>query len=76
MCLGLAIRARRRIYLLFLHLMISGRLHWKQAGAKLPGKLALAAFDFENGVLMFTGEQHTKKRASIHVVAGDEIAAR
>ncbi len=54
-----------------IHLMISGRLHWKPVGAKLPGKMALAAFDFENGVLMFT-EAATKKRASIHVVAGDD----
>jgi formamidopyrimidine-DNA glycosylase len=53
------------------HLMISGRFHWKPPGAKLPSKLALAAFDFENGVLMFT-EAATKKRASIHVVAGEQ----
>src|SRR5580658_2904621 len=42
-----------QLFLVF-HLMISGRFHWKPPGAKLPGKLALAAFDFEDGVLMFT----------------------
>ena len=31
---------------LVLHLMIAGRLHWKPAGAKPPGKIGLAAFDF------------------------------
>jgi formamidopyrimidine-DNA glycosylase len=52
-----------------IHLMIAGRLRWKPRGAKLPGKLALAAFDFPNGMLVFT-EASAKKRASLHVVAG------
>ena len=52
-----------------IHLMIAGRLRWKKLGAKLPGKLALAAFDFANGTLIFT-EASPKKRASLHVVAG------
>src|SRR5579872_3730499 len=52
---------------LVLHLMIAGRLHWKPKGAKPPGKIGLAAFDFANGTLMFT-EAGTKKRASIHIV--------
>jgi len=34
---------------LILHLMIAGRLHWKQVGAKPPGKVGLAAFDFPHG---------------------------
>jgi formamidopyrimidine-DNA glycosylase len=52
-----------------LHLMIAGRLHWKPAGAKIPGKIGLAAFDFEPGTLLLT-EASTKKRASIHVLLG------
>jgi formamidopyrimidine-DNA glycosylase len=52
-----------------IHLMIAGRLRWKERGAKLPGKLALAGFDFPNGTLVFT-EASGKKRASLHVVAG------
>ena len=52
-----------------IHLMIAGRLRWKAPGAKLPGKLALAGFDFPTGTLVFT-EASGKKRASIHVVAG------
>ena len=36
---------------LVLHLMIAGRLAWKARGAKLGGKIALAAFDFPNGTL-------------------------
>jgi len=52
-----------------IHLMIAGRLRWKEPKAKLPGKLALAAFDFPHGTLLFT-EASGKKRASLHVVAG------
>src|SRR5262245_40575793 len=36
---------------LVLHLMIAGRLHWKPLGAKPPGKVGLAAFDFPTGTL-------------------------
>jgi len=52
-----------------IHLMIAGRLRWKEPSAKLPGKLALAGFDFPTGTLVFT-EASPKKRASIHLVAG------
>jgi len=54
---------------LVLHLMIAGRLHWKERGAKVPGKIGLAAFDFPNGTLTLT-EAGTKKRASLHLVHG------
>jgi formamidopyrimidine-DNA glycosylase len=56
---------------LVLHLMIAGRLRWKEAGAKVPGKLGLAAFDFSTGTLLLT-EAGTKKRAALHLVAGEE----
>ncbi len=56
---------------LVLHLMVLGRLHWKPPGAPLSGKNALAAFDFSGGSLHFT-ESGTKKRASLHAVAGRE----
>ena len=56
---------------LVLHLMISGRLHWKARGAKLGGKMALAAFDFENGTLLLT-EASSQKRASLSLVRGEE----
>jgi formamidopyrimidine-DNA glycosylase len=52
-----------------IHLMIAGRLRWKEPRAKLPGKLALAGFDFPAGTLVFT-EASGKKRASLHLVAG------
>jgi formamidopyrimidine-DNA glycosylase len=55
---------------LVLHLMIAGRLHWRPRGAKLAGRLALAAFDFPNGSLVLT-EAGSKKRASLHVVRGE-----
>jgi formamidopyrimidine-DNA glycosylase len=69
---------------LVLHLMINGRLHWKACrsaptprrrwepgkGAKLAGRYALAAFDFQNGALTLT-EFGPKKRASLHLVRGE-----
>jgi formamidopyrimidine-DNA glycosylase len=59
---------------LVLHLMIAGRLHWKPLGAKLPGRMGLAAFDFENGTLTLT-EAGTKRRAALHVVRGEAALA-
>ena len=56
---------------LVLHLMIAGRLHWKGPQAKLAGRNALAAFDFPAGTLTLT-EAGSKRRASLHVVRGEE----
>ena len=57
-----------------LHLMVAGRLHWKKRGAKPPGKVGLAAFDFPDGTLLLT-EASSKKRASLYVVRGvDQLA--
>lgn len=55
---------------LVLHLMRAGRLRWLAPGAKLPGKMALAALDFDTGSLVFT-EAGTRRRASMHLVEGD-----
>jgi len=57
---------------LVIHLMIAGRFHWQPAGAKIPGRLGLAAFDFPGGTLLLT-EAGTKKRASLHLVRGEEV---
>jgi len=54
---------------LVLHLMIAGRLRWRDRGAKVPGKLGLAAFDFPMGTLLLT-EASPKKRASLYLVRG------
>ena len=56
---------------LVLHLMIAGRLHWRASEAKLAGRQTLAAFDFPNGSLVLT-EAGSKRRASLHVVRGEE----
>lgn len=56
---------------LVLHLMIAGRLHWKNPGAKLSGRQNLAAFDFPNGSLILT-EAGSKRRASLQVLEGEE----
>lgn len=82
---GKVVRALRRIgkrivfgfdsdLWLVLHLMIAGRLHWREPGAKLVGKLGLAAFEFPAGTLVLT-EAGTKRRASLHLVAGAESLA-
>ncbi len=79
---GKSVRSLRRLgkriaigleqdYWLVLHLMIAGRLHWSDRAAKLSGKYNLAAFDFANGSLLLT-EAGTKKRASLHLVQGEE----
>jgi formamidopyrimidine-DNA glycosylase len=56
---------------LVLHLMIAGRLHWRESQAKLSGRRNLAAFDFPTGSLVIT-EAGSKHRASLHVVSGAE----
>jgi formamidopyrimidine-DNA glycosylase len=50
--------------------MIAGRLHWRPPGARLPGKVGLAAFDFEPGTVLLT-EAGTQRRAALHVVRGE-----
>ena len=57
---------------LVVHLMIAGRLRWREPGEKpgLGAKIVLAVFEFENGSLLFT-EAGTKKRASIQLVKGE-----
>ena len=56
------------------HLMKAGRFRWGKPGAGLPGKMGLCAFDFEDGTLLLT-EAGSKRRASIHVVEGEEALA-
>ena len=56
---------------LVLHLMIAGRLHWRPKGAAIGGRQNLAAFDFPEGSLTLT-EAGSKRRASLHIVAGEE----
>jgi len=53
-----------------IHLMIAGRLHWKPAGAKPPGRIGLAAFDFSTGTLVLT-EAGTRRRAALYLVEGE-----
>ena len=60
---------------LVIHLMIAGRLQWRERGAKSPGRIARAVFEFETGSLWLT-EAGTKRRASLHLVAGREALAR
>jgi len=63
-----------QVFLVF-HLMIAGRFKWRQRGAKPPGKIGLATFDFPDGTLLLT-EASKKHRASLHVVRGEaQLAA-
>lgn len=84
-CHGREVREVRRIgkrvviglegeLFLVIHLMLAGRLRWRKAGASLGGKGGLAAFDLPEGTILLT-EAGTKRRASLHVVAGEEALA-
>ena len=58
---------------LVLHLMIAGRLHWKERSATTVVKRSkrdLAVFEFENGLLTLT-EAGSQRRASLHIVVGE-----
>jgi len=63
--------AFERDLFLVIHLMIAGRLRWREPGKK-PGmgpKMILASFEFAAGTLFFT-EASSKKRASLRLVRG------
>lgn len=62
------------LHLVF-HLMITGRFKWTEPGAAVPRKRAHGAFDFEHGTLLLT-EQASHKRASLHVVHGQDALAQ
>jgi len=70
-CVPLSHRPCVPCFLLF-HLMIAGRFRWLRPGAKPPGRITAAVFDFDHGTLVLT-EAGTKKRASLHVL-GDRAA--
>src|SRR6266540_2862994 len=61
------------VFLVF-HLMIAGRFRWRPEGTKPPAKVGLGSFDFPTGTLLLT-EASPKKRASLHVVAGEAALA-
>jgi formamidopyrimidine-DNA glycosylase len=56
------------------HLMIAGRLRWRERGAAIPAKVGLAAFDFPGGTAIMT-EAGAKRQASIHIVIGEQALA-
>lgn len=60
---------------LVIHLMIAGRFQWKAAGAKVTGKIGLAAFDFSRGTLLLT-EAGSKRRASLHLFGSEDQMER
>jgi formamidopyrimidine-DNA glycosylase len=62
-------------YFLVLHLMIAGRLRWLAKDAKPPGRISLAVLEFPGGRLVFT-EAGTKRRASMHLVQGEDALAQ
>jgi formamidopyrimidine-DNA glycosylase len=57
-----------------LHLMIAGRLRWRDAGAPIPGKVGLAAFDFPTGTAILT-EAGSRRQASLHIVNASGLDA-
>ncbi|HUP88718.1 MAG TPA: DNA-formamidopyrimidine glycosylase family protein [Longimicrobiales bacterium] len=83
---GMTVRAIRRLgkrivldldddVHIVIHLMIAGRFQWKDRGIDIPRKLGHAAFDFADGTLLLT-EAGTKKRASMHIVRGEDDVAK
>jgi len=61
-------------YFVVVHLMVAGRLRRRPPGTPLPRKRALAAFDFPEHTFLLT-EEGTRKRASLHLVRGEEALA-
>ncbi|MGE3277495.1 MAG: Fpg/Nei family DNA glycosylase [Vicinamibacterales bacterium] len=61
-------------WFLVFHLMIAGRFRWRAEGARVPGRLGIAAFDVEGGTVLLT-EAGTSRQASLHVVVGREALA-
>ena len=59
---------------LVVHLMIAGRLRWFDGKVQLPGRISLAVLEFDRGALVVT-EAGTRRRASLHLVQGDQAAA-
>ena len=59
---------------LIIHLMIAGRFKFLERGTKIPGRVGLAAFDFENGSLILT-EAGSQRRASLYLVRGEPALA-
>ena len=57
---------------LVLHLMIAGRLRWRDRGTRPTGKIDQATFDFPKGTLLVT-EAASRKQASLHVVSGASL---
>ena len=55
---------------LVIHLMIAGRFKALPKGAKIPGKVGLAAFDFPDLSLMLT-EAGSQRRASLYLARGE-----
>ena len=84
-CHGRRVTALRRIgkrivlaledeLFLVVHLMIAGRLQWRDGTARLARRRTLAAFDFDPGTLILT-EAGAKRRASLHLVRGEPALA-
>ena len=69
----LVIELEGRLFIV-IHLMIAGRLRWRDAGAAVPKRVGLAAFDFSSGTLILT-EASKKKRAALRLAAGDAALA-
>jgi formamidopyrimidine-DNA glycosylase len=66
----IAIGLETQLWLVF-HLTIAGRLHWFAPGAAVSKRAVLARLEFSNGLLTLT-EAGTKRRASLHLIQGEE----
>jgi formamidopyrimidine-DNA glycosylase len=58
-------------HFIVLHLMIAGRLHWRELAAKPYRRALQLRLEFSSGVLSLS-EAGSQRRASLHLVRGEE----
>ena len=70
----LVLHMERRLFVV-IHLMIAGRLRWRDTRKPLVGKFVLASFEFPNGWLYLT-EAGSKRRCRISLVEGEDALSQ
>ncbi len=58
-----------------IHLMVSGRLHWRERAPARARRADLAWLTLDRGCLILT-EESSRKRATIHLLRGSDAASR
>jgi formamidopyrimidine-DNA glycosylase len=69
----IVVALENEVFLVF-HLMIAGRLHWRDRPASAKDRATLAAMEFAHGHVAMS-ESGSKRRASLHIVRGEAALA-